>query len=376
MDTWFDQLRAWIEGTMPADERARFESEIARDPELTRAAEEMRLVWHATAPGLGVAPQSHVTVDDIVAAEHGRNVTPMRWRRVAAAALLIAAACVAAYAVRRFGQTSVPVVKMQTIPMDAADVVQPAVPSIPTVLANWSPIEDGKIHWLYSMDEARAVSAVLERPVFVYGFIDGCPICAGFQAHEFRDPEIQSLVARSVPVAIDLMSLDAKQREELWNRRYPLLELQDDRGEIMRTFGGTMAEVDMESELSNALQDVKAPKWPQVRELAAAWERAQSDEQAGKLGDAARALEKLTQQKDEPVFAVQGEAGLSELGVSARRAIEHARLRSDADPAGARAELESAIGRFAGTPFEADLRAVAAAWRQGGPFPVTTRADH
>ena len=49
MDTWFDQLRAWIEGSMPADERARFESEIARDPALARAAEEMRLVWHATA---------------------------------------------------------------------------------------------------------------------------------------------------------------------------------------------------------------------------------------------------------------------------------------------------------------------------------------
>ncbi len=373
MDTWFDQLRAWIEGTMPADERARFESEIARDPELGRAAEEMRLVWHATAPGLGVVPASGVTVDDIVAAEHERPVTSMRWRRVAAAALLLAAACVAAYAVRRFGQQSVPIVKMQAIPMDSADLVPPVVPNIPTVLANWSPIEDGKIHWLNSMEDARAVSAVLERPVFVYGYIDGCPICAGFQANEFRDPKIQALVARSVPVAIDLMSLDEKDRSELWNRRYPLLELQDDRGEIMRTFGGTMAEVDMQGELSSALQDVQAPKWFQVRELAEDWERARTDEQAGQLGDAARTLVRMTKQRDEPAFAAQAEAGLSELGISARRAIEHARQRSEGDPAGARAELESAIRRFQGTPFEADLRAVASAWRQGGPFPITAR---
>jgi hypothetical protein len=371
MDTWFDQLRDWIEGTMPAEDRARFESEIARDPKLARAAEEMRLVWHATAPGLGVAPESRITVDDIVAAEHGRSSTPMRWRRVAAAALLIAAACVAAYAVRRFGQASVPIVKMQAIPMDATDVVPPPVPNIPTVLANWSPIEGGKIHWLSSMEDARAVSAVVERPVFVYGYIDGCPICAGFQANEFSDPKIQSLVARSVPVAIDLMKLDEKDREELWNRRYPLLELQDDRGEIMRTFGGTMAEVDMQSELANALQDVKAPKWFEVRELAEELERARSDEAAGKLGEAAQTFERMVKQRDEPTFAAHAEAGLAELGVLARRAIEHARLRSDSDPAGARAELESAFRRFAGTPFEADLRAVETAWRPGGPFPKT-----
>jgi hypothetical protein len=278
------------------------------------------------------------------------------------------------YAVRRyFVNPSVPLVRLQMIPLDVADQARPAVPSIPAVLANWSPIEDGKIHWLNSLEDAREVSAVLERPIFVYGYIDGCPICAGFQANEFRDPKIQSLVARSVPVAIDLMKLDEKQRTELWNRRYPLLELQDDRGEIVRTFGGSMAEVDMQGELANALQDVQAPKWPEVRELAAEWARAQSDEEAGKLADAARALEKLAQQKDEPAFAVQGQAALSDIGVLARRAIEHARQRAESDPKGARSEFDAAIQRFAGTPFEADLRAVAAAWRPGGPFPLTAR---
>jgi hypothetical protein len=374
MDTWFDRQRAWIEGTMPADERVRFESEIARDPELARAADEMRLVWQATAAGLGAVPASALTIDDVVASDVSEPPIPMRWRRVAAAALLIAAACAATYAARRFLLTDrVPLVKLDRIPLDAGDQVKPVVADIPAVLANWSPVENGKIHWLDSLADAREVSAVLERPIFVYGYIDGCPICAGFQANEFRDPKVQALVERSVPVAIDLLSLDEKQRNEMWNRRYPLLELQDDRGEIVRTFGGTMAEVDMQGELASALQDVKAPKWPKVRELAAAWERAQSDEEAGKLADAAKALEKLAQQKDEPAFAVQGQAGLSDIGVLARRAIEHARQRAETDPKGARTELDSVIERFAGTPFEADLRAVAAAWRSGGPFPLTAR---
>ncbi|MEO6710759.1 MAG: hypothetical protein ABIP42_14355, partial [Planctomycetota bacterium] len=90
-------------------------------------------------------------------------------------------------------------------------------------------------------------------------------------------------------------------------------------------------------------------------------------------GEAARTFKRMAEQTDAPAFAAQGETGLAELGVSARRAIEHARQRSESDSAGARMELDSAIHRFEGTPFEADLRAVAAAWRQGGAFPATAR---
>src|SRR6478609_618669 len=119
MDTWFDQLRAWIEGTMPSDERVRFESEIARDPELARAADEMRLVWHATAAGLGAVPASALTIDDVVAADLVEPAIPKRWRRVAAAALLLAAACAGVYAVRRYlVNPSVPLVRLQAIPLD------------------------------------------------------------------------------------------------------------------------------------------------------------------------------------------------------------------------------------------------------------------
>jgi len=373
MESSFDRLRAWIEGSMGPDERARFEGELARDPELMRAAEEMRLVWSATAPGLGAVPASRTTIEAILSGEEeATQRSPWQrtpWKRAAAAVILLAAAASAGvYVVRHLAAPKVPLVMLQAIPMDAP--VAQALPEIPPVLASWSPVQDGKITWLHSMDEARRVSALLERPVFVYGYIDGCPICAGFQANEFRDPEIQALVARSVPVAIDLMSLDESERNELWNRRYPLLELQDDRGDIVRTFGGTMAEVDMQSELANALKDLTAPKWALVRELAAAWERARADEESGKLADASDALEKLVHQSDLPVFAAQGSRALAELGTYAWRALDHARARAATDPAGARAELDVAMRRFAGTPFEADLRAVAGAWRAGGPFPV------
>jgi hypothetical protein len=378
MDTHFDQMRAWIEGTMPATERAHFERALSADPDLARRTEEMRLVWTATAPGLLATPATRITFDDVVAAGRaGPLAHERRWRRVAAAVVLVAAGALAWYALRGSGDDTAdktpPVVKLHAIPEHAVTTVPPADAPIPDVLASWIPVENGKIRWLESMDEARAVAAVTGAPIFVYGYVQGCPICEGFQANEFKSKEIQDLVAKSVPVAIDLLKLEDAERNELFQRRYPLLELQDDRGSIMRTFAGTFAEVDMRAELENALRDITAPKWAVVRELAAALQRAHEAEQSGKLADAASAFETLAKQHDVPAFKLEGDRGLAVIGAEARSALDAVHEISATDPQLARSELDDAIRRFSGTPFETDLRAVAEAWRPGAPFPSLTR---
>jgi hypothetical protein len=101
-------------------------------------------------------------------------------------------------------------------------------------------VENGKVRWLESMDEARAVSTALARPIFVYGYIETCPICQGFQRYEFQDPDILALIDQTVPVRINLLALEEEEMESLTARRYPLLEMQNERGEILHTFPGQL----------------------------------------------------------------------------------------------------------------------------------------
>jgi anti-sigma factor RsiW len=54
-----DELRRFAAGLMSSDERTRFESELQRDPELARLAEEFLLVWQATAGGTRPRRRQH-----------------------------------------------------------------------------------------------------------------------------------------------------------------------------------------------------------------------------------------------------------------------------------------------------------------------------
>jgi hypothetical protein len=304
----FDRLRAWAEGSLSADERARFERELAADPALARAAEEFRAVWDATAVGLDAGSASRTSFDALA-----RKLEPARerrWRRVAAAALiLIPVAALVWYLIASRAEVGAEPNVVEH-PIDAPRAEAPAIPAL---LANWSPVKDGSIRWLTSFEEAREVSAVVGRPVFVFGYVQTCPICIALRQNEFRDKAVLDLVERSVPVAIDLMATDDATRDELWSRRYPLLEIQDEHGTIVRTFGGTMADVDVLEELNQSLETVEAPSWDRVHELTSTLARAKAAEDRGDVGQASHEYESVARQSDAPMFARAGEAALERL---------------------------------------------------------------
>jgi hypothetical protein len=90
------------------------------------------------------------------------------------------------------------------------------------------------------------------------------------------------------------------------------------------------------------------------------------------LGDASGNFTALACRECTAAFSRAGYAGLARLEAAATRLLEEARDRALLDDRGALARFEADIERFTGTPFEADLRAVALAWRESGHFPTLT----
>jgi hypothetical protein len=365
-----DELRRFAAGEMSSEARARFELELKRDPELARLASDFLVVWRATASGLGPIAASRTSFDDLLARADAVEPSRHTWRRrAAAAAVCIALAAIGWAALRYSRSASTGVVELHSIPWNEGSSAPAENAAVPAVLASWSPVENGQIRWLDSLDEARAVSTAVSRPIFVYGYIDGCPICQGFQRNEFQDPEILALVDQSVPVRINLLELDQEEMESLTARRYPLLEMQNERGEILRTFPGQFAEVDMRAELARAVAGLAGPNWKLVNDLARRFLSARAAEANGRLADASGNFERLAAVSALPRFATAGNAGIARLAAAATRLVEEARTQALVDEPGARARFEADMLRFEGTPFEADLRAVARAWRDSGHFP-------
>ncbi|MDZ4773051.1 MAG: thioredoxin family protein [Planctomycetota bacterium] len=370
-DSMFDELRRFARGAMSSAETEQIRERMRLDPEFARAANEFVDVWNATASGLGLVAASRTSFEEIVerAGLEGTRRRGLR-RRVAAAAFVAVGLSAAAWFAWK---PAVPrVVELHTIPWSPNPPIVPENKALPTLLADWSPVQDGHIRWLESMDEARAISAAVSRPIFVYGYIDSCPICKGFEANEFQDPEVLALLDHVIPVRIDLLKLDEEEAEAIYKRRYPLLEMQNERGEIMHTFPGTFAAVDMQAELASAATGLAVPNWRLVHDLVMTYSKARAAEENGRLVEAASAFGTLTENRELPQFAEIGTAGLSRLGSAAAQLIVEARSRSPKDDANALAQFEAESKRFAGTPFESDLSAVLKAWRARGRFPELT----
>ncbi|MEO6711137.1 MAG: thioredoxin family protein [Planctomycetota bacterium] len=366
----FDELRRYTTGAMAPEERAQFEALLRHDPELARLAVEFGEVWSATASGVSPALVSRSRFDEI-APRLGLARVPSAWpRRVAAAAVFLALATGAWFAWHQLRSSADVVVELHAIPWNVPAPLPPENAAAPEVLASWSPVEDGRIRWLDSLDEARAVSAAVSRPIFVFGYVEQCPICQGFLRNEFQDPAILALVDQAVPLRIDLLTLEQQDMQTLVSRRYPLLEMQNDRGEVLHTFGGMFAEVDMQAELARAVAGLALPNWKSVHALGAVLVKARAAEASGHFGEATGSFAALASNRELPKLAEAGTAGLSRVGAVAARLLEDARSSSPADDELAQATFGAGVQQFTGTPFEADLRAVWHAWKESGRFPM------
>lgn len=369
-----DELRARLEGRLDLAARARVDAALARDPELAALSEKLAEVWRETAPGLASGVTSTLRCEDVVGPAHAEaRPRPRRRAAAAAAVLLIAGAAWAGWALARRAADARAIVELSVLSPHAstpAGVQDDAdlAPRVPELLADWSPVQDGRIRWLDSWDDARAVSSATGRPIFVYGFVESCPICRGFQANEFRDADVLAWIDRTVPLAIDLMAIDAQVSEEMWARRYPLLELQDPTGRILRTFGGTFGDVDMPTEFANAVKDVTVPDWPSMRTLTAELVGARLAERVGDFGAAWSSYEAVARSTALDAWVGDAERGRRRIVRDAQHALDEA--VASADTTGGRSAFARAADTFRGTPPGQELEAVRDAWSRMDRFPL------
>ncbi|MBK7878416.1 MAG: hypothetical protein IPJ77_22400 [Planctomycetes bacterium] len=347
--TLTDRLRALAQDPALADA-------LANDPALQERARAFAAVFAATRVLDEAVPASTTDFDALWArAEHERRA---RWLRRAAAAVFVLAT--AAWVVVRGLEPRDGAVVLECLPLAPRATSEPE--PLPAVLADYAPVTGGQVQFLASLDDARAVSAVVGRPVLVFGYVEGCPWCVELRGKQFLDPRFQELAARTVPVAIDLLALGADLSAPFFERGYPVIELQDAHGATELVLSGPPGTVDLvhglERGLERAPHGPPALAWTAANDLARKLVTSSSEERQGRYSIAWRGFAELAAAQDAPAFAEHGRAGLARLANEARAALGDALERSRVDVPAACAELEELASRCTGTPMEPDVRRV------------------
>lgn len=384
--TLHERLRAWTDGTMPADERARFEAELLRDAELARRAKEFRATWLLTEALAGPVPASRTSFDAIVARHD--DEARRRWIRRAAAAVIVALPVawivVRALSSRAEAQRENAPIVLESIPLEAPAAsgrapVAPA-PDVPAALADFAPLKkegSGDVRWLASIEDARGVAEAVGRPLLVFGYVPGCPWCKTLREESFTDERFKSLAERTVPVAIDLLAVDEAISQPLLEGGYPVIELQTDRGELLLNMSGEPGTVDIPASLARGLEgwpsDPPALAWSTANDLARKLVSSLSAERQGRFFDAWTGFDELDAKGGGFTLSLAGRAGERRIEDAASDALARARERAAVDARAAETELASELERFTGTPYARDLERVLRALRDTGRFPELAR---
>jgi hypothetical protein len=203
------------------------------------------------------------------------------------------------------------------------------------MLARYRPVEDGAVRWIDSADDARAVARFTGRPLFVYARFSECPMCRQMDGTTLRDPSFLESVAAFVPLRVDVATLPQAEARRLLSAAWPHFEVDSPAGTRVREFGGMLDAAAMRRELAAApAPDASPTTWDAARDAASRWAAA----------------------------------------AEARGALLAARAAPEARAADARARLEEAARKLAGTPFGEDLARVLERWKELGAFPDLVEA--
>lgn len=372
----FEQLRALVQGELSASESAEIERSLHDDPGLADVVADFRDVWLLTGVGLGHAPPSRLSLATIVARDaDARRNERRRWlRRAAAVVALSAGIWTWSALVRRADPAPV---RLSAIAPHASAADATADRSLSRLaqsaeaIASFHPVESGRIRWLASLNEGRAVAQATGRPMWLFGYYPTCPWCLEMRRDALSDPQVIALAEQLVPVAIDLSEVEPAEAGELLARGYPLLELDDPDGEVLHNFAGRWDREDMRAQLELGLWKARSAaeplSWESARALASTLAKALESERTGRFGPAWEGYEQLARDGGPFEFATEGRRGCDRLSGAAFRALTAAQALSD--PADARRRLASAATRFAGSPFQTDFEAVLARLSRTGVFP-------
>jgi hypothetical protein len=369
----FDDFQALLDGRLDAAAAARLRARIDADPALRAEFDAYRDVHAFTASAVGSAPVCDVSFERLDGARRAARMRRLRPWLAIAATLLVAAAGVAAYVHARPS-----VVELHAIRL--TETAAPAtVREIPAMLATYRPIKDGRVNWLASLPDARAVSRATGRPLFVWVYHRECPMCIELDRDAMRDGDVQAEAEKFVPVKIDVMSAPAEVQRWL-AAGWPYLATQTADGKRIVEFAGEMDAAKIRAALARADDAAKdAAPWAVVNEAAESYARAEEARAAGRDADAYRGYDEMLRRldaaaapRDDAIETLRADARarIWELHCSARDALQQAKKLAATDEAAGARRLSEAAERFRGTPYGNDLAGVEQELRATGRFPV------
>jgi len=348
-------IRAYVDATMPAEERAAFEARLAGDPALAQLAEAYDLVVRATACR---PPARRSTFADLPL----RRRSPVRW--AAAAALLLAVGL--AFVLRdKAPDPPPPALRLASIPLRPVEA--PDVPAWPAALASVRTADERGLAWLDDESAAKDLARISGRPLLVFVHHPQCPLCRAYERGPFRDADVAAAAESFVLLEVNVERMPAWIAREMPSG-WPVFLVDDPGGErlsVMTGFHGAPEVARWLGRVSAGLREGKRFRFADWRTLRDAARKLQRAERAGPA-------ERLRLWQDverdlpgEPLGEV-ARASRLQMEAAAQAALFAARA---AESARSTAILDAAAHELEGTPYAADLARVAEHVRRYGSFP-------
>lgn len=373
--TLIDEFFALANGSLAPEEERRLRERCAADPRLRAALEEYLEVHALTEPGAAAVPPCRLEfaeVESALATRVRRGVL-RRFVRIAAAVLVLVVGglYLSRVTTEGTGPGDAGAVALRAIPLSTEEVAPPSGEAAET-LANYSPVEDGKIRWISSYEAARTAARLGSRPVFLYIYHPTCPYCLKMDRSTFTDPEVVRRMAEFVPAHVDVRSLP-RELVPFVRKGWPYLGVVGADGGALLDFPGLKGPGELATDLDEALRRAGGPAldWERVRALAARLDAAVAAERAGRLAEAFVEYSALAGDEAAGPFRDDARAGRARIGAGALRSLLMARDIA-ATPSGVDAALttlDAEIERLEGTPLADDLRLVRARLAADGRFP-------
>ena len=349
-------IRAYVDATMPAGERAAFEARLAGDPALAQLADAYDLAVRATACR---PPARRTTFADLPL----RRRSPMRW--AAAAVLLIAVGL--AFALREEApDPPPPALRLAAIPLRTVEA--PDVPAWPAALASARTADESGLAWLDDERAAKDLARISGRPLLVFVHHPQCPLCLAYERGPFRDADVAAAAESFVLLEVNVERMPA------WIARdmppgWPAILVSDPGGERLSAMTGFHAAPEVArwlGRVSTGLREGKRYRFADWRTLRDAARKLQRAERAGPA-ERLRLWQDVERDLPGETLGEVARASRLRMEAEAQSALFAAR---DAERARATAILAAAAHEVEGTPYAADLARVAEHLRRYGSFPV------
>ncbi|MFT7484241.1 MAG: thioredoxin-related protein [Candidatus Paceibacteria bacterium] len=364
-----DRVRAFARGEMEPEQVARFEAELADNPELQAAAAAYGEVLSFTSVALEGSSQASASslslerLDSLLGAEPDARREPRftwPWRSAAAASFLILSLSLSFYAWD--SQSRQPSsVTMNSIPRLArAASLDHGVTEHPSLqiaaIASYMPVRDGSIQWLEQIDAGLRVAQATGRPLLLWCIHPTCPYCKRMRESTLLDPEVQELMASFVPVQLDVMQEERYSKMNPMEHGFPMFEVVDEELEGLHTFYNFHEPASFMAELQRGL-DEHGPhevlRWERLEEVAGVLAGARSAEERGEFGKALSGYQSLGELGAGLSLSAAGERGVARMTVLAHGFLDRAREASDCASI-----LAQAADAFEASDYAADFLAL------------------